>query len=1858
MQASTIYYSKVQLVFLTLLLFSTLLFSFETLSEGKFKTIIDLQMENKTVIAKISYINLSYYSKQLPQNYPNLDSRLNTLPPEFFKPPTRPYSEEYFSFEKKNLTNASLFFTLVLGSSEFKFIDKNGQEICFPAPKTDQTGRTNCTISYFLNASGQPQSIDSLPNCAFVKVSFNGASEGGAEYKSSLQTIMVCSTSSPALSKFGLATALVLSSTSNSWICFPLILILSLLIAGMYYSGRNPLSLFDITTPRLPQGKHAKMKSKASPQMMRSIARKYLQMQLRAEKHASKLVALAVKARGKDAGLSKVEIRSQVNEAKKKTKRIFSDLKEALKQSKDRGLSDAQIADFQRRLAAIFGDAPQGRRAFQVWKKSIETTLPFIQLYNAAYQAYSLTAAGRGSSESLISKKIVTPLFNTLTKKSVMLEELKGIRALGKIPIIKGIINTPTKALDATAQHRSSRVSAVNFRREILGGIFYTVLNRLNMLDKAGAIIKGSPIEKLFKFTHGWTFDKFVAKHDLYFKRFRELFDPVENMRNLTITTYNIAYQDALRALQFSLATKATMGEILHHMQQVANEKNLQDKDKNILKGLLKNLENGQHISNRLLRSILNKLDLPESERNFILKIVSLQDKWSELERRLEAILNAKFNTHADRLIALYSLMKEYNLDKIKGNELDLSDTLRKWRDYEERVIRGIMFARLEGGTYKPISWNDIRNDIKNGVSPDELRKKYLGILNKDHYNNKITALRNHILLSQNQEELMRRTVGDLLQIRDEINRRLGGDQANTFSLLRSIFVGTNPTAEFLNRRLRELGVNVPVRSLDEFEIFFFRGTMAEQMRSKLEEAARAKGLNLSAEEILRKLLSDALQFQTAYNVASVRINDLISGKPEDRRKVFSDPLGYDAERRVAQMIRAHEQLEYAFQRKVFNYTSYDLKTETLFNVLRASDRAAVFFVWGTQRGGTNAEIGMGLLNSVIRQNSEAIGILRAFYNNLTNPSSKFFDKNFASKVSGDFVSNYAALLARGYTFTDIRNGVGLLLSGDKRGNLPFVEYDRNILSKLGYSSEIVRKGEVRDLAPLLARLSDSFYINLPAGVVILTKNVDSAGRTSWLYGSPLRNKTIASLYQQAAQDPTYTRTSELSMMLAGFTKNGEYNPSLQSIKVIAAKDLQEMKNNPNNFFGYVSPMEGFKNRIRTGLHKIGELLGEMYYAGTNPRATKLEGWYTAQYQMRMILESYESAINTYMTPGKGRYDPSNYIKEMREEAQSSNNKVKLLVAQTMEMLNKGSGTQLETLKATWYGFRRNIASKIVAEVAEAESAFFSAKLELRAIEKLRKEGAITDAEYRSLRSEALSKIESFKSGYKELREEYKDFNQSARYWASSHDNVYGTSRSLFTAFSPLASIFFDSKFVQGAKYDFYWITESSAMRDPRTATGAGFGLDYSFYVGYQTGQTVYERSRFYMTNALWEEQNRIPLILSYAVHKWFYPSVSQAFRDRSHYPSYLEMDAIYPGRMHDDSKIGKHDLFFPTLFAPLRKHYSSDFWRTRFQALLDYSGASSFIGAYLDTTPKDSFIRTIAEKLFTPSPHYSTEARFILSQRTLDQFKKLDEAIEKFSEVREAWHKYLASAEGSEEQREALDVISKYVEIRDRRPWGVQRAVSGSDMDEDGSRNRFMNLYVGFHHNIWKPVVPGMMDLDPITGKWRAFPQIAAVVDRAEEESKLDNLRYFNIARFDEKKGMVVWEDQLHTHDDASREVYKRESTALLHLIKYQNEMLVYSLTNTPSTLFMSPTLRLAQVMLGHTVLSPTYIPVVKVSDIWPSTVQKWQRSIQILRNNTQDLIDSVTFFMREREYDRLSRDALEEGLEIYSILRRRRST
>ncbi|MEM3167155.1 MAG: hypothetical protein QXW70_01575, partial [Candidatus Anstonellales archaeon] len=116
---------------------------------------------------------------------------------------------------------------------------------------TDERGIANCTVS----------EISGSKTCSVINVSYSGTTA----YEPSTTTGIVCDESNNGLSAFGLATENYLRNR-QTYICLPIFLILGLLLASLYYSGKNPLNIFDITTPRLPRPK----KHRITPIIIRS----------------------------------------------------------------------------------------------------------------------------------------------------------------------------------------------------------------------------------------------------------------------------------------------------------------------------------------------------------------------------------------------------------------------------------------------------------------------------------------------------------------------------------------------------------------------------------------------------------------------------------------------------------------------------------------------------------------------------------------------------------------------------------------------------------------------------------------------------------------------------------------------------------------------------------------------------------------------------------------------------------------------------------------------------------------------------------------------------------------------------------------------------------------------------------------------------------------------------------------------------------------------------------------------------------------------------------------------------------------------------------------------------------------------------------------------------------------------------------------------------------------------------------------------------------------------------------------------------------------------------------------------------
>ena len=1859
------------LPFLALAMLLSLSFALDPISEQDKRTTIDVTSINisnqsdgsftHVLTVRISFFNTSFYQQLHPENYEGLaQNQGNLYQPA---PANKPYSDENYSSSVQPLPGAPLYFTY----NGYNVTDSSGgSRPCNPAQPTDPSGTASCTIDYYLGESGA-KSVEGDSSCGMVEVYFNGI-PGQQGYQSSAGGAMLCPQNNTALSAFG--TSLSTALLNNSGICFPVLLIISLFLASMYYSGRNPLSLFDLTTPRLPKMRQFRVKGGTAPQMIRSVARKYFQIQGKAESDTRKALSAMIASRG----LGGREARKLKRDAGKEAALIFKELR-ALLRSKN-GLSDEDIKNLNSRMQSLFktyGPAElTGASA-----KYASAAASLLEMYNKAFQAMKIMGEARGTTGNIISrgltvkwkgrdgKEVVhkigtTSLMDVLTRARVNFENSTAVRFVGRIPILKSIVNVPTKAFDHFAQYRASRQGGMVMRREIMGGLLYTGMTTARDFDPRNRFLKPiapgiravgnasyKGLQKTFdgkkavgKFTtwlFNWNFAEFKKKHDLFARRFRELYDPLENQRLLTIYGHNKLYEELLAKLTYAAPTRENaikhLDSLMKEMEGKSGAADLR-KSIDVLKARIDSLKQGASVDGieKEYSRIYKKVEALGGTGD---KAISL-GKWKHFEDELERITSARYGSQAKRLEELADIVKPQRAKEAGVTQ----EVLSLFKKHEQEVVRQLLLARMENDLYVAIDGRDIRAAKNSGdkkmlekFGTDEKGKQYSD-MTKAEFDAKMQVMRSAMLKDAAKDGVFGRTWGStLLEIRKAINDNLDqkfAGRTDLSAMLRYNMAAENAAGFFITRKLQQLGIadkktgEVPaadgrklkVGRLDDFDYLFGAerdartgrlkregaGAMLAQLADAMTKEARKHNRNalITPEEAYRRMLADTVGFLSSYNVQAAKTAHAFFGSAKERGDALKDITCSDYTSKVLDWATANPQLEMAAQRTKFGFAGYDQKAETLLSNARALETMVGFISWGKQQGGSWGSSTMGLFSSLRDYNQINLETLRAFYANLCDKDGRYRvdpqkdryvgegqqKKSFTELLSGAGGFNaesYSLLMQRGYTFADVKNGLGFMLRGDGRGGMVLLEYDKNVLALQGKGLVVNKKDDLRDLSPLFARLSESSYIDLPTNMRILVKHGEG-DKAAWLDGNPFKDNRAANAWQAAYSDKTVGKS--VSDRLAGITRDAKGNitsidKNAQMLKVVSSADLGRMRDNPGNFFGNLSGFNKNWAGLVHGKDVMTGKLSEAFYSSLDHRSTKMRDWVAAQFQIRQAIDSYAHLLeDNYATVGKKRYDVID-----REKHTVKSEVLKEL--KSTEMMDRDDGTiskevyadrlaKMETLEKhdTSIQFRRNVASKTAKEIADAESKVYAAGLELKAIGQQYKEGRISASDYSSQKTVVERQLNVFKAEEKQARKDYGALSDIIVGWSGSHTNVpYGSTRSLYTSFTPLAK-HFDSKYVDGMRYDFYWAAESGVMRDPRAAIGAGFGMDYSFYVGYQTGQTTYERARFYMTNAMWEQQKRYSMNLTQFVHKWFNPMVSQMARDASHYPSYMEMHPLYPGE-----SASKKFVLFPVLGAPFRRHMSSDFVRTRAQQAVDFFGAN-YINAYQAAHDK-GFVSNTLDKFFTDSGHYSTDARMVWNQRNLDQFAKLDRTIfdEKSPDYKKAAHdayeRFYYSDAGSEEARNALRELAKYADIRDRRPLGVQRGVSGSDMDEDGSRNRFMNLYVGFHENIWKPTVPGMMDNDPITGNWRPFPQIAAHVDRAEEGTRLDNLRSLTTATAEKDesgKWNVNYGDAFNTHSDANREAYKRDSTALLHLMKYQREMLAYSPLNGPSLLYFNP--------------------------------------------------------------------------------------
>ncbi len=120
---------------------------------------------------------------------------------------------------------------------------------------TDLNGFAHCRIGTLLLSDGREIGYSEWNRCITVRATYDGREELDPPIKPGQSMLTICPPNVYGTGAFGEALIRIFAIPGTGLICIPLIIILGLLISSMYYSGKNPLALFDITMPRIPQGR-------------------------------------------------------------------------------------------------------------------------------------------------------------------------------------------------------------------------------------------------------------------------------------------------------------------------------------------------------------------------------------------------------------------------------------------------------------------------------------------------------------------------------------------------------------------------------------------------------------------------------------------------------------------------------------------------------------------------------------------------------------------------------------------------------------------------------------------------------------------------------------------------------------------------------------------------------------------------------------------------------------------------------------------------------------------------------------------------------------------------------------------------------------------------------------------------------------------------------------------------------------------------------------------------------------------------------------------------------------------------------------------------------------------------------------------------------------------------------------------------------------------------------------------------------------------------------------------------------------------------------------------------------------------
>ncbi len=1997
-------------------------------SDAAFRTFLSVSEVDNTITARLTYLDITYFHQVDEDEVAKIDQQvrdggIGNLHQQ------GTYSTDSFTAKVLPAEGVPLSFTFegmgIVGCDDIK---------------TDADGKASCIVAGYKDSSGNEHGIEDYRSCGYVTVESGEAQVDGNLLPSATQTAVLCPSGSPALSAFGPAIYTVISSPDKLPFCFPVMLIAGLLVAAMYYSGRDPLSLFDITTPKLPKTQTFRVRTQPAPQMLRQVQRRYIMIKKQSRRSAMREIARLAKASGKDA-----------REAKKKMNALYDKMEAVMKKGKLDEISEKAIWENWKSLMDEYRH-PDSKK----FERSLEYTSGILNAYLQAHHAWKSMGEARGktSKGGLWTRKVTTPLVDKLTNASIALEGSKAGKVLGKIPFVNKVISAPTKMLDVALQWRGSRASLKAIRGEMLGQVAtmlgHTKVGRpvYNAFKKAhvGADGKSTKFGAAYTALTGRSFKAFEEKHDLAKKRLVEYYKVVGSVRQHVIDAHNRMFDEIATNLLQSTPIRANAAKAVadalgivdpKQLERMARVNGLDSLFKKIHGGMVdergnERMRGGKEVARRLeallrvdakelstdqLTALTRRIDALArfGDKETAKKLAEQLSRSIEYEQKLGVLLkdsmSGKHIQHEllTEMLRIAERSGKTDHDFVKNTESIIND-FRK----AELVLRRNLIVHLENNYYQAVDKAHLKAyimDTKPGHEREELAKKYGAniealVNNPELYRNLVAVraaanggeLRNAIdslkaMLpagaDTRQLDMLLGIYGkkkafsdkDVASLMSRLNGMaflkeaeekafasfdakkkemktwvLEGKQNGMLNLYRELAVslnkkveglggndiaalaregcawGKNPLELVLQKALEETirdkaklakmdeeatnalikqmngmikDAKLEIKDMDSLEQFFKKkaGGKANEREFLylLGRLTKPGEKQLTPEDLMHGTLTRALEFQREWSARNYAAISILHGDKEAGKYMVSFSAALK-EITSSGMIKAHLGYlggEKEFYRKEMGYADYSRTgLEGSIYTARMWEKLSGFIVSKDWGGTSRGEQVLHLLRAAREDYRSTLARYNVLYSNLTNNESVFYDKAFADKQAGRAfdADAYDDLIKRGYTWQDKKNGLELLLSVDRKST-PMLEYDKKYMKQ--DEGTIVRKAEfnggradIRDYAPLVARTMGSVYSTREVGFVVLKRDtfIDKNGeeKTRWIYANPFKAENVSEKVGEAERQVTLRKDiMERLVAMKGLMENNQYNPNNAPIRVISVKDFHTYakKKEYQNFFG-TGAVDRFREGIRSIGYKPGMLFAEFAYGAYNDRMDKMQQWYAAQYQMRQALDRLQHTMQDKiideergtrgMMAGKERFQYSDDFlnKIYSVSAPAASNDVHGSLQKEMKKLAAGADAGFaDSAKAWWYNFRGKVASGIIGELGSAETDYYNARLAVRALDSLAAKHKIGGDEYESLRGDLLAAKDSMRSDYKKARDEFAGLNKDIISWTGS-GGFYTPQRTMWNLAAwnfGLVTKMLDSHYVQGAKDEFYQITESSVMRDPRVAIGATSpGWDYSYYVGYHTGQNVYERARFWATNSMWERQMWFKTDLAYTVHKWWNDKMSFFARYTSGYPATVQSDMMTPPHYTNKSTT---DYFKALLFiVPFQAKSYTDYFKARRQDAITFTGLGAMLAAYQSTggaerydVKERSWVRRALDKFGMESPHYwGTPYRIASQQRYTDQIMNFEDYVDRngskidvnvegegrmnLIEARRGLDEAIARMDTVEQEKYKQgisDAVGGIAKLEDKRGRYIREVFSGSDIQEDGSKNRFLDMYAVFHSNVFSPTIPGMLQQSPI-GKqeWYAFPQVARLVDDAADKTRLGEMKHYWQAGLGED-GRIVMSDKFTTRQDAVAEAYRNDTPVLMHLMHMQAREIQYTLLNAPSLAYINPIWfglgrKVYKTLLHNTPGLETLSSTSESPDWTPGLVkqgmQMWERSAQA-RERAQAIKRGEEVPQKEEDYRRV---------------------